>query len=57
MGKRQDWPITAPFLDRQSRRGCLGRKMLAIAWLTALREEVEKVRRASCALLYPFLVP
>jgi hypothetical protein len=30
--------------------------MLVIAWLTALREEVEKVRRALCALLYPFLV-
>jgi hypothetical protein len=41
MGERQDWPITAPFLDRRSRQGCLGREMLAIAWLTALREETE----------------
>jgi hypothetical protein len=32
-------------------------EMLAIAWLTALREETEKVRGASCTLLYPFLVP
>jgi hypothetical protein len=31
--------------------------MLAIAWLTALGEEMEKVRGASCALPYPFLVP
>jgi hypothetical protein len=37
MGERQDWQITAPFLDRRSRRGRLGREMLAIAWLTALR--------------------
>jgi hypothetical protein len=44
MGERQDWPITAPFLDRRSRRGQLGRKMLAIAWLTALGEETEKAR-------------
>ena len=51
MGERQDWPIAAPFLDRQSRRGRLGREMLAIAWLTALREETEKARGGS------FLVP
>jgi hypothetical protein len=38
MGERQDWPITAPFLDHRSRRGKLGREMLAIAWLTALGE-------------------
>jgi len=44
MGERQDWPITAPFLDRRSRRGQLGREMLVIAWLTALREEMEKAR-------------
>jgi hypothetical protein len=44
IGERQDWPITAPFLDRWSRRGRLGREMLAIAWLTALREETEKAR-------------
>jgi hypothetical protein len=44
MGKRQEWPITAPFLDRRSRRGRLGRELLAIAWLTALREETEKAR-------------
>ena len=49
MGERQDWPITAPFLDRRSRRGRLGREMLAIAWLTALGEETEKAR-GSCAL-------
>jgi hypothetical protein len=42
MGERQDWPITAPFLDRRSRRGGLGREMLAIAGLTALGEETEK---------------
>jgi hypothetical protein len=47
MGERQDWPIAAPFLDRWSRRGRLGRKMLAIAWLTALREETEKARGGS----------
>jgi hypothetical protein len=46
MGERQDWPITVPFLDRRSRRGRLGREMLAIAWLTALREETEKARGA-----------
>ena len=44
MGERQDWPIAAPFLDRRSRRGGLGREMLAIAWLTALGEETEKAR-------------
>ena len=43
MGERQDWPIAALFLDRWLRRGRLGREMLAIAWLTALREEMEKV--------------
>jgi hypothetical protein len=42
MGERQEWPITVPFLDRQSRRGKLGREMLASAWLTALGEETEK---------------
>ncbi len=47
MGEGQDWPITAPFLDRQSRLGRLGREMLAIAWLTALREEMEKARGGS----------
>jgi hypothetical protein len=46
MGERQDWPIAAPFLDRRSRRGRLGREMLAIAWLTALGEETEKARGA-----------
>jgi hypothetical protein len=51
MGERQDWPIAAPFPDRRSSRGGLGREMLAIAWLTALGEETEKVRGGS------FLVP
>jgi len=51
MGERQDWLIAALFLDCQLRRGRLGRKMLAIAWLTALREETEKARGGS------FLVP
>jgi hypothetical protein len=44
MSERQEWPITVPFLNRRSRRGKLGREMLAIAWLTALREETEKAR-------------
>ena len=44
MGKRQDWPITAPFLDGRSRREQLRCEMLAIAWLTALGEETEKAR-------------
>ncbi len=44
MGERQDWPIAALFFDRQSRRGRLGHKMLAIAWPTALGEEMEKAR-------------
>jgi hypothetical protein len=44
MGERQDWPIAAPFLDRRSRRGRLGREMLAIVWLTALGEEMEKAK-------------
>jgi hypothetical protein len=57
MGERQDWPITAPFLDRRSRRGRLGREMLAIAWLTAIGEEAEKARGAPCALAYHFPVP
>jgi hypothetical protein len=34
-------PITALFLDRRSRHGRLGCKMLVIAWFTALREEKE----------------
>jgi hypothetical protein len=49
MGERQDWLIAAPFLSRWSRRGRLGREMLAIAWLTALKEETEKARGALCA--------
>jgi hypothetical protein len=40
-------PITTPFLDRRSRRGGLEREMLAIAWLTALREETEKAKGCS----------
>jgi hypothetical protein len=51
MGERQVWLIAAPFLDRRSRRGRLGREMLAIAWLTALGEEMENARGGS------FLVP
>jgi hypothetical protein len=51
MSERQDWPIAAPFLDRQLRQGRLGREMFAIAWLTALREETENARGGS------FLVP
>jgi hypothetical protein len=47
MGERQDWLITALFLDRRSRQGRLGREMLAIAWLIALREETEKARGGS----------
>ena len=47
MGERQDWPITAPFLDCRARRGRLGREMLVIAWLTALREGTEKARGGS----------
>jgi hypothetical protein len=39
MGETQDWPITALFLDRWARRGRLGHEMLAITWLTTLREE------------------
>lgn len=39
MGERQDWPITAPFLDRRSRRGRLGREMLGDYMA---REETEK---------------
>ena len=31
MGERQDWPVTAPFLDRRSRLGRLRHKLLAIA--------------------------
>jgi hypothetical protein len=46
-GERQDWPIAAPFLNRRSRQGRLEREMLAIAWLTALREETEKARGCS----------
>jgi hypothetical protein len=44
MGERQDWPITAPFLNRRLRRGKLGCGMLAIAWLTSLGEETEKAK-------------
>jgi hypothetical protein len=29
MGETQDWPITAPFLDRRSRRGRLGLELYA----------------------------
>jgi hypothetical protein len=47
MGEGQDWPITAPFLDCRSRLGRLGCEMLAITWLTALREEMEKTRGGS----------
>ena len=47
IGERQHWPITAPFLDRRSRRGRLGREMLAIAWLTALGEGTEKAKGGS----------
>jgi hypothetical protein len=46
------YAIAAPFLDRRSRRGRLGREMLAIAWLTALGEETEKGRGGGS-----FLVP
>ncbi len=56
MGETRDWWITAPLLDRQSRWGRLKHKMLAITWLTAPREETEKVRGALCALPYPVLV-
>ena len=59
MGETQDWLITAPFLDRQLRRGRLGREMLAITWLTAGEEEGEGRGGAglfSRALPYPFLV-
>ena len=51
---RQDWPITAPFLDHQSRRGSLRHEMLAIAWLIALREEIEKAKRASMRSIVSF---
>src|SRR5436190_9846900 len=44
MGKRHGWPIIATFLDRRSRRGQLSGEMLAVAWLTAVREETEKAR-------------
>jgi hypothetical protein len=54
MGKRQDWPITVPFLDRRSRRG---RRDVGDCMAHSLGEEAEKVRGASCALPYPFLVP
>jgi hypothetical protein len=54
MGETQDWQITAPFLDRRSRRGRLGREMLAISWLTTLREEEgEGQRGAGCFMRSP----
>jgi hypothetical protein len=41
MGERQDWPIQYHFsIVGQSEEG----ETLAIAWLTALGEETEKVR-------------
>ena len=52
IGERQDWPITVAFLDRQSRRGKLGREMLAIAWLVALARRRRKPGEASCAMPY-----
>jgi len=44
MGERQDWPITALFLDRRSRRGKLAYEILASVWLTALVEKTENAR-------------
>ena len=51
MGERQDWLIAAPFLDCRSKARKAGCEILAIAWLTALREETENAREGS------FLVP
>jgi hypothetical protein len=48
-------PITALFLNRPSRHRRLGCEMLAIAWFTALREEMEKAGGGGLYALYCIL--
>jgi hypothetical protein len=57
IGERQEWPITVPFLDRRSKRGRLGREMLAIAWFTALGGDGDsqgKLHALCCIFLAPW---
>jgi hypothetical protein len=57
IGERQEWPMIALFLDRWSRRGRLGHKMLAIVWLVALTEEPEMARGPFMRSAVLFLCP